>query len=238
MKKTFIVASVIVLIFVLLTGFLLYKAWLNNLSDFNTELIGYMEDKNELKTLLDDFQNQSFFNKNLTSLKEQILALKGVESVSTKIESFSSLRLIIKCKEPPVLLIETENEENTVVGYYCLKDGVLVPTDSAIKHEYEVEISPGLRHNLQLFGVNEQIYEVLTMLGRLVVDKSLKISAKYDNNISGNLAWLVLTIEQLQIQVFVKDEVSYQRLKTALRLAISQSSGVFDLYSNALVKRN
>ena len=71
---------------------------------------------------------------------------------------------------------------------------------------------------------------------------SLITSIKYDNNNGSDFGRLVLSLPSLNVQLYVRELVSVQRLDEALAVIEDQSSTngssvVFDLYSNTLVKR-
>lgn len=245
-KAQFLIVLVLVLL-VLATGMVVWQWCLHGISEMEVQYTGYCFESDRIGEIFEEFKALDFGRRNLGTLVRQVEEVSGVKSASVSYIPGGTVRLNVVCEDPDFLLTVRESAGNPE-SLWEIKGGKLsgisgTYVDEREKYRYEMELSRVFLENILTFGLNSEFYQVLASIEALLDDKSLKISVKYDNNMSGNLGWLVVFLPSCNANVFVKEKVSSKRLVSALKLIDSRSHGsnshqVFDLYDNALVRRS
>lgn len=237
MEKWQVLIVVFFLFVVVAAFYLIYFAFLGHISRYDIVHIGHCFCSDEIGAILDSYLNSGPFERSLARLKHRLLELGKLRSVELKPSFNGTLNVIVVNDDPDFLLTCGQQR-------WEVRRGRLTRLDASdAEFKYSIEITPEHLANLQAFGLNQEFFETLESLKPLLDNKSLKITVKYDNNMSGNLGWMVVYLPQCNADLSVKEKVSAKRLETALKLMVAQTSAdeghrSFDLYSNALVKRN
>ncbi|MFA7189680.1 MAG: hypothetical protein WC117_06310 [Sphaerochaetaceae bacterium] len=237
-KAQVLVAFVIVLLAAAIV-FAVYALLISNLDSYSVQMTGYCFSSDEVDAALEGFLELGNGKRRIGELEKALEALDGVEDASVKARLSGQLDVSIVNADPGFLL--TVNE-NGITSFFEIKAGKVVGFGQEKELPYQIEITPEFMDNLIAFGPNGEFFEVLHGLEPLLDDKSLKITIKYANNMSGKLGWLVVDFPSCDAVISVKEKVSPRRLEAALRIVEAQTEEgeghqAFDLYADSLVKR-
>jgi len=98
----------------------------------------------------------------------------------------------------------------------------------------EVFLPEGYAGFITKWGYDEGFVQMLELASQ-ISPKFLITGIKYDNNNSNRFGRMILELSSLNVELYVREPVTWQRLEEAL--GCIGEEGRYDLYANALVKR-
>ena len=140
-------------------------------------------------------------------------------------------------------------------SYYLMKDSRPAALSQTDSEDYAgmlctVTVSPSFISYLQRFGSPASFDSVLSLISRINQAESRLITGiKYDNNITDGFGQIVISLDPLNAELYVREQVSFQRLSDAVSVIQTcyendPASGLairterWDLYADALVRRS
>ena len=238
---------VILLILLLVAG--IYVA-LRNLSFFNVKTVNVTltgpvsEVRLEMQRLINPLKGLNIFEISTSKLEKNLSAFDEVDSVTIKRFYPDTLEITINYCDFKLKAYCVDEQEIT---YYFVKEDSLIQTSEQTWSEFDqlgcVELNPAYAQMVLKWGEDSGFKSMVPMVEYLA-SNNLITSIKYDNNNGSEFGRLVLWLPSLNVQLYVREIVSTQRLDEALAVIVKQSSDstgeevvVFDLYSMSLVKR-
>ena len=238
---------ILVLLLILLLAVGVYVA-LRNLSFFNIKNVNVTlsgpvsEIRPEMQRILNPLKGLNIFEISTSKLEKSLSAFDEVESVTVKRFYPDTLEITINYSNLKLKAYCVDGEEIT---YYFIKEDSLLQTTEQTWNEFDklgcVELNPAYAQMVLKWGEDVGFKSMVSMVEYLVTN-NLITSIKYDNNNGSEFGRLVLWLPSLNVQLYVREVVSAQRLEEALTIIAEQSSTngevvIFDLYSMSLVKR-
>ncbi|MDY4888963.1 MAG: hypothetical protein SO135_04355 [Sphaerochaetaceae bacterium] len=221
--------------------------FIGGLDSFEVESTGHCFCNEQVAALATEWLRQGTLQRRFSRLESKIEALDGIADAEVSGSVRGVLKVRLKNEDPAFLLVVRDQGDDGVDSLWQIRGNDVVRIEGRYDevlagNEYEMEISSAFLQNLLIFGPSSEFFIDLNDLKSLVTDKSLKITLKYDNNMSGNLGWLIVDFISCDAEISVRERVSSRRLNTALKLVVAQTAQndthqVFDLYANALVRR-
>ncbi len=238
---------ILVLILIFLLGVGVYMA-LRNLSFFdvknvNVTLTGPVSEvRPDMQRILNPLKGLNIFEISTGKLEKSLSSFAEVDSVTVKRFYPDTLEITINYSNLKLKAYCIEEQEIT---YYFIKEEGLAQTSEQTWSEFDqlgcLELNPAYAQMILKWGEDAGFKSMVPMVEYLV-SNNLITSIKYDNNNGSEFGRLVLWLPSLNVQLYVREVVSTQRLDEALAVIVQQSSTsgevvIFDLYSMSLVKR-
>lgn len=198
--------------------------------------------RSDVERIVNPLKGMNILEVDASSIRKGIGALDGVDSVEVRKYYPNKIMVHVSYME---LEAKAFCVEDGAVSYFFVDGGALVPTSEDTWGEFDrlpvVELNPAYATMIVKWGADAGFGSMLPLVEHLA-SNSLITSIKYDNNNGSDFGRLVLLLPSLNVQLYVRELVSVQRLDEALTVIGDQpstngSSVVFDLYSNTLVKR-
>lgn len=238
---------ILILILVLLLAVGVYFG-LRNLSFFNVKNVNVTltgpvsEIRPDIQRILNPLKGLNIFEISTSKLEKSLSSFSEVESVTVKRFYPDTLDITINYSNLKLKAYCIEEQE---VTYYFIKEDSLVQTNQQTWNEFDklgcVELNPAYAQMILKWGEDSGFKSMVPMVEYLA-SNNLITSIKYDNNNGSEFGRLVLWLPSLNVQLYVREVVSTQRLDEALTVIAQMSSTtgevvIFDLYSMSLVKR-
>lgn len=238
---------ILVLILILLVAVGAYVA-LRNLSFFTIKTIKVSltgpvsEIRPDMQRILNPIKGLNIFEVSTRKLEKSLSAFDEVDSVTVKRFYPDTLEITINYSDLKLKAYCIDGQE---VTYYFIKEDSLIQTSQQTWSEFDqpgcVELNPAYAQMVLKWGEDNGFKSMVPMVEYLA-SNNLITSIKYDNNNGSEFGRLVLWLPSLNVQLYVREVVSTQRLDEALAVIAQQSSTsgevvIFDLYSMSLVKR-
>ncbi len=221
---------------------------LRNLSFFNVKTINVTlsgpvsEIRPDLQRIINPLKGMNIFEISTRKLEKSLSAFDEVESVTVKRFYPDTLEITINYSN---LRLKAYSVDGNEVTYYFIKATELIQTSKETWSEFDqlgcVELNPAYAQMILKWGEDSAFQSMVPMVEYLA-SNNLITSIKYDNNNGSEFGRLVLWLPAFNVQLYVREIVSTQRLEEALSVIAQQSSAseevvIFDLYSMNLVKR-
>ena len=222
---------------------------LRNLSYFNVVSVEVSvngpvsEVRSDIERLVNPLKGMNILEIDAGSVKRSIQALDGVESA--EVRKYYPDRIIVSVNYLDLDARAYCVDDEGVVSYFFVDGSNLLSASAKTWEEFDrlpiVELNPVYAQMVLKWGSDQGFASMVPLVEHLGRN-SLITSIKYDNNNGSDFGRLVLSLPSLNVQLYVRELVSVQRLDEALAVIEDQSSTngssvVFDLYSNTLVKR-
>ncbi len=165
----------------------------------------------------------------------------------------------IKRRLPDTVQVDLTLTESAVVvhsgddgRYYLVKDGALVAIPAVDAAPYRqrvmtVEVPSSYAALMVRWGVDQLFGQVIALTQSLADESALITRVKYDNNSSNSFGKMVLELSSLHAQIWVREPVGPERVRTAISLVqadqerslyfLSSETRRYDLYREGLVRR-
>lgn len=238
---------ILILILILLLAVGIYFG-LRNLSFFNVKNVNVTltgpvsEIRPDIQRILNPLKGLNIFEISTSKLEKSLSSFAEVESVTVKRFYPDTLDITINYSNLKLKAYCIEEQE---VTYFFIKEDSLVQTNQQTWNEFDklgcVELNPAYAQMILKWGEDSGFKSMVPMVEYLA-SNNLITSIKYDNNNGSEFGRLVLWLPSLNVQLYVREVVSTQRLDEALTVIAQMSSTtgevvIFDLYSMSLVKR-
>lgn len=238
---------ILILILILLLAVGVYFG-LRNLSFFNVKNVNVTltgpvsEIRPDIQRILNPLKGLNIFEISTSKLEKSLCSFAEVESVTVKRFYPDTLDITINYSNLKLKAYCIEEQE---VTYFFIKEDSLVQTNQQTWNEFDklgcVELNPAYAQMILKWGEDSGFKSMVPMVEYLA-SNNLITSIKYDNNNGSEFGRLVLWLPSLNVQLYVREVVSTQRLDEALTVIAQMSSTtgevvIFDLYSMSLVKR-
>ncbi len=238
---------ILILILILLLAVGVYFG-LRNLSFFNVKNVNVTltgpvsEIRPDIQRILNPLKRLNIFEISTSKLEKSLCSFAEVESVTVKRFYPDTLDITINYSNLKLKAYCIEEQE---VTYFFIKEDSLVQTNQQTWNEFDklgcVELNPAYAQMILKWGEDSGFKSMVPMVEYLA-SNNLITSIKYDNNNGSEFGRLVLWLPSLNVQLYVREVVSTQRLDEALTVIAQMSSTtgevvIFDLYSMSLVKR-
>ena len=186
----------------------------------------------DIRTELQKLLGTNLFKINLDKIEQSLLGFEGLSEIKIKRFFPNTLAVDLTCSD---FLIKIKAGDE----YYCADSEKLTPI-SEDKYNYysdlnEVEIPDSYASFLFRWGYDESFNQLLELASQLD-PKFLITEIKYDNNNNYGFGCMHLSFSSRNLELCVKEPVTYKRLEEALNLIADE--GYYDLYSNALIRRS
>lgn len=240
MKRGTLLLCTVVAVILIAAALILYRVYMGNLNRYEVAQVGYCVCPQDINEVMDSYLKLGPFARSKGALRRRLLALEGIGDVKVRTSPNGLVSVTVVNRDPDCVLVE----DAPVPVCWELEKGTLVKAKKAeSEYRWRVGITPAYCDNLRVFGADSGLYEILYSLRGLLDNKSLNTIVELDNNMSGNLGWMVITLPDCGALLHVKEPVSVSRLETALKLiserALSGTGrGTWDLYRDVLVMRH
>jgi hypothetical protein len=238
---------ILVVFLILLVAVGVYVA-LRNLSFFNVKTINVTltgpvsEVRPDMQRILNPLKGLNIFEISTKKLEKNLSSFDEVESVTVKRFYPDTLEITINYSNLRLKAYCVDGDEIT---YFFIKEDELIQTSEETWSDFDqlgcVELNPAYAQMVLKWGEDSGFKSMVPMVEYLTTN-NLITSIKYDNNNGSEFGRLVLWLPAFNVQLYVREVVSTQRLEEALSVIAQQSSAsgevvIFDLYSMNLVKR-
>lgn len=238
----------VLLIFLLVLVLAGVYVGLRNLDYFNVTEVSVVvsgpvsQVSSDMERIINPIKGKNILEVNLHDIERLLGNFDGVKKVQAS--RYYPNKIIIDIQYNDIML-KAFSLNSGDVNYYFIHDDQLDVVSEKTWNEFDklgiVELNPAYAQMVQKWGADDGFLNMIVLVEHLN-SNNLISSIKYDNNNGSDFGRLVLSLPQLNVQLFVRELVSSKRLDEAIGIIVDKTSGndalvVFDLYANALVKR-
>ncbi len=201
----------------------------------------------DISSELSSLVGQGLFRVRLRRMKDHIERIPSVENLNFRRTLPSTIIATISFLDSPVLIQSEEAERS-----YLVSNRTLVPIDQKDvnlwrSHLLSIEVPLEYALLMERYGTDSAFATVVELGRDLGGEASLITRIKYDNNSSNSFGKMVLDLPTLNAQLWVREPVDPEQIRTALYWIeqdqkeslsfLSSTLQRYDLYKEALVRR-
>lgn len=197
----------------------------------------------DVERIVGPLKGLNIFEVNSNQLRNQLQSFGGVESVYIERIFPGKLKITVNFFDYKVRLF-CQTEDN--IKYYLADKNIFQEIDKSTFDFYApllaVEIDKSCASMLEKWGINTGFSQMVE-LADILFNNTLINYAKYVNNNVNDFGCFFLNLPAVHAELSVQDPVKQDRLLEVINIVIKNYEDTsvvheYDLYSNALIKRN